>query len=328
MQILRKPPYPILVSYSVPAPVTDYVIVIKDSDRDELILQDVEESGSNSVLTYELPEDFSKYDSSYYLAIYEAVYVTGVTDPNLGDLVVEDNLDIVRPYVDPATLGTTASEIAEYTRQERLARTIIDSITGGFYYTTEWLEVVGQGTDYMPVWEKVYKIIKVYENEVLVWDTTNSEGPALGDFNYIISKDLSAIIKDPVQPVDEYNRASQRPTNIPFAPSDSIGFFDTEDSGNVYTFPAGVTFPQGWDYIFFLESGYKVVPYDIQDATRMLIDDIKCGKLDYHKRSVVNYSTDQYRIQIDKGALQGTGNILVDKILDKYVLQMYKPEVL
>lgn len=328
MQILRKPPYPILVSYSVPAPVTDYVIVIKDSDRDELILQDVEESGSNSVLTYELPEDFSKYDSSYYLAIYEAVYVTGVTDPNLGDLVVEDNLDIVRPYVDPATLGTTASEIAEYTQQERLARTIIDSITGGFYYTTEWLEVVGQGTDYMPVWEKVYKIIKVYENEVLVWDTTNSEGPALGDFNYIISKDLSAIIKDPVQPVDEYNRASQRPTNIPFAPSDSIGFFDTEDSGNVYTFPAGVTFPQGWDYIFFLESGYKVVPYDIQDATRMLIDDIKCGKLDYHKRSVVNYSTDQYRIQIDKGALQGTGNILVDKILDKYVLQMYKPEVL
>lgn len=180
----------------------------------------------------------------------------------------------------------------------------------------------------MPVWDQTYKILEVYENQVKVWDVNDVDGPALGDFNYLISKDLSAIIKDPVQFVDEYNRATQRPTNIPFAPSDSIGFFDTDDSGNVYTFPAGVTFPQGWDYIFLLESGYKVVPYDIQDATKMLIDDIKCGKLDYYKRYVLNYSTDQYRIQIDKGALQGTGNILVDKILQKYILQIFKPEVL
>lgn len=328
MQILRKPPYPISISYTVPDSNTDYVIVIKDSDVEDIILQDTAESSASSVITYSLPEEFSKYDSSYSLSIYEAIYATGVEDPTLGDLVVEDNLDITRPYVDPSSLGTTASEIAEYTKYERLARTIIDSITGGFYYSTEWLEVVGQGTDYMPVWEKVYKVLKVYENQVLVWDTEDVNGPALADFSYMVSKDLSAIIKDPVQSVGEYNRADQRPANIPFAPSDSIGLFDTEDSGNFQTFPVGVTFPQGWDYIFFLESGYKVVPYDIQDATKMLIEDIKCGRLDYYKRYILNYSTDQYRVQIDKGALQGTGNMLVDKILDKYVVQMFKPEVL
>ena len=83
-----------------------------------------------------------------------------------------------------------------------------------------------------------------------------------------------------------------------------------------------------YDYIFQLEQGYKVVPNDIKDATLMLINDIKCGKLDYYKRYIVNYSTDQYKIQIDKSSLEGTGNILVDKILDKYKTSISKPGVL
>jgi hypothetical protein len=84
----------------------------------------------------------------------------------------------------------------------------------------------------------------------------------------------------------------------------------------------------GWNYLFSLETGYKVVPYDIKDAALMLIDDLKCGRLEYHKRSITNYSTDQYRIQIDKSALDGTGNILVDKILQKYITNFGTPGVL
>jgi hypothetical protein len=90
----------------------------------------------------------------------------------------------------------------------------------------------------------------------------------------------------------------------------------------------GVLFPAGTDYIFDVEKGYKVVPYDIQDATRMLIEDIACGKLEYFKRSIAEYSTDQFKIKIEKSALSGTGNILVDKILDKYITDVKKPGVL
>jgi hypothetical protein len=82
------------------------------------------------------------------------------------------------------------------------------------------------------------------------------------------------------------------------------------------------------DYIFLLETGYKVVPYDIQDATKMLINDIKCGKLDYYKRYVKDYSTEQFKISYDKRLFDGTGNILVDKILDKYITNIVKPWVL
>ena len=110
--------------------------------------------------------------------------------------------------------------------------------------------------------------------------------------------------------------------------SDSISLFDTEDSGNVQTVSSGVAFSEGTDYIILLETGYKVVPYDIQDAAKMLINDIKCGKLDYYKRYVKAYSTEQFKIEYDKRLLDGTGNILVDKILDKYVNNISKPWVL
>jgi hypothetical protein len=77
-----------------------------------------------------------------------------------------------------------------------------------------------------------------------------------------------------------------------------------------------------------LETGYKVVPNDITDATKMLIEDIKCGKLDYYKRYIKNYSTDQFKIEYDKRMIDGTGNILVDKILDKYIETIIRPGVL
>jgi hypothetical protein len=70
------------------------------------------------------------------------------------------------------------------------------------------------------------------------------------------------------------------------------------------------------------------VPYDIQDAITMVIDDIKCGRMEYHKRYILDYSTDQYKIKIDKSALEGTGNILVDRILEKYITNFGTPGVL
>jgi hypothetical protein len=325
MEILRKPPYPLSVSYTVPEPDTEYILVIDD------LLEQVEseiiiESDENSVLTYELTGNYVRYDKSYPVTVYESVTVSGVENTR-GDIVVEDNLDITRPYVDPASLGTTPTEIAEYTEHEKLARAIIDAFTGGFYYNRTYLEVVGQGTDYVPLWDKTHKILTVHENAELVYDSSETPN-ILGVFNYLITKDKSAITKDPVELTDALNRAERKPARIPLAYSDSISMFDTEDSGNVQTVSSGVGFAEGTDYIFLLETGYKVVPYDIQDAAKMLINDIKCGKLDYYKRYVKMYSTEQFKIEYDKRLLDGTGNILVDKILDKYVDNLPKPWVL
>lgn len=321
MQILRIPPYPLSTQYSVPDPSTEYIVIIMDKEKDVVIDQLDITSSANSILVVPLEDPLYKYDDNYYLAIYEK------DGDSLGNIVVEDNLEIKRPYVDPSTLGSTATEISEYTKHERLARAIIDSITGGFYFSTNTVDTVGQGTDYVPLTDKVYKILKAYENSGLVYDSSE-ETPALGSWNYLITDDKTAITKNPVTGSIVFNKSERKPARIPVAQSDSFGIFDTQDSGVVQTIMSGTLFPEGVDYKFVVESGYKVVPYDIKEATLMLIDDIKCGKLDYYKRYITSYSTDQYRLQIDKSALEGTGNILVDKILENYVKSQIRPGVL
>lgn len=325
MQILRLPPYPLSVSYTVPDASTEYILVVDDL-LEQIELEVIVNSNANSIINYELDDNFVKYDKSYPVTIYESITVSGVQDVR-GDIVLEDNLDIVRPYVNPATLGTTPTEIAEYTEHENLARTIIDSIVSGFYYKRTYMEVVGQGTDYIPLWNKTHKVLTVHENSELVYDSSE-DPPNYGDFNFLITKDKTAITKDPIQSSGAINRAERRPARIPLAYSDSITMFDTQDSGNVQSISPGVVFPEGADYIFLLETGYKVVPYDIQDATKMLINDIKCGKLDYYKRYVKDYSTEQFKIAYDKKIFDGTGNIVVDKILEKYKNDTVRPGIL
>jgi hypothetical protein len=321
MNILRKPPLPLSASYTVPDASTSYAVEIKESSRDIIVFEDTLESSVDSILTIQLSDYLSKYDDSYHISIYELI------DGELADIVIEDNLNIERPYVDPSTLGNTASEIAQYTEYESIARSIIDAITGGFYYYVDWIETTGQNTDYLPLWDRVYKILNVYENAELVWDSSQDPS-ALGHWNYILTKDKTAITKDPVTQTGAENRAESNPVGLYLAPSDSLEIFDTEDSGNTFALKVGTVFPQGWDYLISYEGGYKVVPMDIQDATRMLINDIKCGKLDYFKRYITSYNTDQFRIQIDKSAFSGTGNIIVDKILEKYMTDVVKPGVL
>jgi hypothetical protein len=317
MLILRKPPFPITAVYSGLSPSSEFTVLIKSSTRNETIATIELSSTTAGKLNIEIPESLQSYDDEYALEVLDEA----------GDIALEDNLTIERPYVDPATLATTASDIAKYTEYESLARAIIDSITGGFYFRKDYLETIGQGTDYLSLWDRTYKILRAYENSILVYDSL-LENPALDGYNYLITKDKTSIIKDPVQDAGEYNRSESAPVGTLMANSDSISMFDTSDSGVTLGMKFGVLFPTGFDYIFEVEKGYKVIPYDIQDATRMLIEDIACGKLEYFKRSIAEYSTDQFKIKIEKSALSGTGNILVDKILNKYITDVKKPGVL
>jgi hypothetical protein len=310
MEVLRIPPYPIFATYEVPQSDTLHIVEIKDKDRNDILGEYEIESNASSKVIIELAGEFSQYDDSYSLVIYEEV-------KDQDRIVVEDNLEIKRPYVNPNKLGTTASEIAEYAQYERIARAIIDSITGGFYYKVDWFDQSGQGTDYLPIWEKVYKILKAYENSSLVYDS--SEDPSyIGEWSYALTKDKTAIVKTSSTEGLINNRSEQKGLNLPVAPSDSFNVYDTDYSENAYTFSTGAAFPEGWDYLFLLETGYKVVPHDIYEAALMLIEDVKCGKIDYYKRYVTSYNTEQFKIQFDKTVLDGTGNMLVDKILDKY----------
>jgi len=304
MKVLRLPPYPLSISYDVPAASTAYDLIIEDEDRDTVILEETITSTSGKKINYTFETDnWHLYDKVYALRIQEAD----------GDIVVEDMLEITRPYVDPASLGTTATEIAEITQRELTARLIIDAITAGFYYKTETIEHTGLNTDYAPIKHRARKILKVYQNNEL-WYDSSLEEPAIFGVTYKLSDNKTAIIQEVT---GAYNRADQAPLMLPTAQSDWLGPIGW-----------GNTFSKSSDYTFVVEAGYKVVPVDIKEATLMLMEDIRCGKLDYFKRYASAYNTDQFRIQFDKTLFSGTGNLIVDKILERYASNIVIPGVL
>jgi hypothetical protein len=214
----------------------------------------------------------------------------------------EHLVDVVRPYVDPNTKGSTASEVAEYKKNEELARAIIDSvITDGFYFKKRVFETTGLGADILPIWRDLKEILYIYENNALVFDAANAD-------DYEVQFELT---KDKFGIQQKYggviNRSESAPNILPAGGSDML------DLNFVYR-----GFPKGFDYSVVGIFGYKKVPADIVRATELLVEDLECGKLDYYKRYIVDYNTDQFKIKFDSGVFEGTGNILVDKILSKY----------
>ena len=282
MQILRVPPYNLSVILDVSSAATEYEYTILD-------MADFSESTgtvtSDSNSKVEIPLS-SRYDTQYKVTVdNEDTYV-----------------DVVRPYVDPNEHGTTASEISAYAANEELARAMIDSICDvEFYFKKRVVETVGLGVDYIPVWVDAKDVIKVYENNVLLYDASDLENSTT---IFELIQDGSAIT---MQYNDAINRDESARILLPASPTD-IAELDYSARG----------FPKGWDYRITFEVGYHKVPQDIKRATELLIHDIDCGKLDYYKRYIGSYNTDQFRIQFDKAVFEGTGNLIVDKILDKY----------
>ena len=282
MQILRVPPYNLSVTLNVGSASTEYDYIITDM-ADSSVIEDSITSSANSKVVIPIS---SKYDTQYKIEVDGDEYF----------------IDVVRPYINPDEHGTTASEIATYASNEELARAIIDSICDvEFYYKKKVIQTTGQGTDYLPIWVNGKKVLKVYENNVLLYNADDLENSVSA---FEIIPDGSAIT---MTFNDAINRDESARILLPASPTD-IAELDYSARG----------FPKGWDYTIILEVGYNKVPSDIVRATELLIHDIDCGKLDYYKRYIGAYNTDQFRIQFDKTVFEGTGNLIVDKILDKY----------
>lgn len=294
MEILRFAPSE-TVGFSIKTPSSgpvgeSYTESILDLS-DLSVLESSFTANPETTVTRSLP---GRYDSSYHVVIKNSDEET----------IHEETYEVVRPYSDPRNKGETASDIATYTKNEELARAIIDSIVlGGFYYKKKTLETVGLGADYLPLWVDAKKIVSVYENNILVEDR-----------EYEITKDKTSIQE---KYLGIYNRDEQAKNIIPAAMSDSLDM----------TFGYR-GFPKGFDYMIIVESGYTSVPSDIVRATEFLIEDISCGKIDYYKRYIADYSTDQFKLKFDNRVFEGTGNIVVDKILSKYVKSITRPGVL
>jgi hypothetical protein len=306
MEILRVSPFAdIPVTFTVPAGYNNVDLTATVTDLADFSTTEVEyeEKDSGDIIEIILP---GTYDNSYGVQIITSN----------GSVIMDQVYDVVRPYVDPATLSESGSstEIQEYKTFELVARSIIDTyLNYGFYNKKVAMQTTGQGGDYLPLWNPANSILKVYENNVLAYDAF-AEDPSKNLAVYTITPDRTAI-----QRLENnlYNRAEASLRYLFISSGDIY-----QDAGRL------VAFPSSYDYTVILDSGYKSIPADLEYAAKLLIEDLKCGRLDYYKRYTTNYSTDQYKIQFDKAMIDGTGNLLVDKILDKYVLSLKRPGII
>lgn len=242
---------------------------------------------------------FSNQDRTVTISAYNAV----------GNLLFEQAVEIVRPYATPP-IGATEAEVTDFYAKESIARTVIDSLTGGFYLRRKMIGYESMGGDIIPLKDNIIKIFRVWENGRLAFDVTSASFEHTKLF--FISSDRSSIIAH----TGQVNRIAGNSSRAGWAPSDyTRETYDSIDMSRPYT---SGSFPKGFDYVLDVLQGYAYLPSEITTATNLLINSGQCTD-QYLNRYITEYDTDQYRIKYSKEALDGTGNRQVDMILAPFI---------
>lgn len=269
------------VSFSDLVPDGVYTIEYSDILSDLIVSASATANGSGEV-SFLLEEKYATYDVVLDASVYDY----------LDEVVITTNIDVVRPYTDIPTLATDLNKTTTQVKEmERIARYIIDSeVSQGFGHVRKEKEIVGNSSDYLVVNEKINKLYKVYENGTLLYDSTLEDN----ETTFAISKDKTSIV--PVYGPDNK-------TEYPQVWRDRY---------------LSRAFADGYDYVIDADFGYKVVPQDIQEATRLLCSDISSDNMKYLNKYIESFDNDDFKIKFAKNFNASTGNLVVDRILAKY----------
>jgi len=281
MEVLRINGSIPTVSFSDLVPSGTYTIEYSDLLTDETFSASASADGSGDI-TFTLDDKYISYDGNLEARVLDTY----------DEEVIVTNIDVLRPYCDIYSLATELNKtVAQIKEMERIARYIVDSETfGGFKFVRKEKEVVGMGSDYLVIDEKIYKLYKLYENLELVYDV-NAE---TNDQEFEISKDKTSIILTQTETNRvNYNRVwRDRYLDVDFA--------------------------DGFEYLVDADFGWKVIPQDIQEATRLLVSDISSDNMRYVNKYIESFDNDDFKIKFAKNFNASTGNLVVDRILQKY----------
>ena len=188
-------------------------------------------------------------------------------------------------YIDPNNIIKT----------EKMARTIIEGYTGiKFYKYYGGQEIYGIGANTIQLTERVLSLDQIYENEILVYDQTQT--PIYDTFGY----------------------------NTEISPSGyqiRIWFPGWQDGWNnemdpeIYEYGR---FRDNYLYRFVGQIGYNYVPEDIKLASMLLQQDIMSNDYNWRNKYLSQVNLSEISFKMAGGAFNGTGNVMVDNILDQY----------
>ena len=177
---------------------------------------------------------------------------------------------------------------------ERLARIQINNYTMQTFSKRDSQQTMyGIGTDTLFLTEKMLSVSSIYENEFLVYQKTPYVN-SLSDYDLTLS-DTGKTILIPSPPNESVNRAYD-----PFGTTSKNRFVN----GKRYTV-SGII-------------GWQNVPQDIRAATVMLAGDILSRDYQWRNKYLSKVNLSEISFDINSAAFVGTGNSIVDSILDSY----------
>lgn len=188
-------------------------------------------------------------------------------------------------YMDPSIIVKT----------EKMARTIIEGYTGiKFYRYYSGQEIYGIGANTIQLTEKMLSLDQIYENEILVFD--NTQTPTYNTFGY----------NTEISPTGYQIRI--------WWPGWANGW-DNQMDPTIYEYGR---FRDRYLYRFVGEIGYKYVPEDIKLASMLLQQDILAKDYNWRNKYLSQVTLSEITLRMAAGAFNGTGNVMVDNILDQY----------
>jgi len=213
---------------------------------------------------------------------------------------------IVTPYatvseiVDYYNLGVKPSDINYQSQSniimaEQIARTMINNYTSldfGKRYGSQ--EIFGSGSDAIELTEKMLYIDKLYENTTLAIDYTAS--PTYNIFGYDIE----------LSPTGKAARIIND-----FA---DVRYDNQVDPTIVYY----GKFRNNARYTIIGEIGYDYVPQDIKLCSLLLCGDLLSNDAAWRTKYLKKVTLAEVSFELGAGAFNGTGNVIVDGILDQY----------
>lgn len=297
-EYLRSYDSTLTIPYTAVAGTTSVSYTLTDLNTGEEFASGDAVLSSGTLWNIVLSKTQAKYDRDAKLSISAVVNSVETEESYL--------IRIVRPYAIATEIATaleltitnsptSGNEIKQSTleRLERYARSYIDGNIDKFYFENKYMSVFGQGSDAVNFTERVSSINKIYEDELLVYDTTAN--PALNDFelNLIISPSKYQVkMVDPGYNINEWVQST------------------------VLLDP--VSFKKGKDYKFYGEFGWEFLPNDINYATILLVNEYLCTDFNYKARGLAAVSNDSFNVKYMETAMSASGNAYIDSILAPY----------
>lgn len=213
-------------------------------------------------------------------------------------------ISVITPYalasdiVDYYNFGTRPQDlnyksIEQIVYAEKLARTLINNYTGlNFGKRYDYQEIFGIGSDAIELTERMFSISQVYENDVLVVDASAS----FNAFGFPIV----------LTPTGKAARISNVDWDLRYDPSVDVTMRETGK------------FRSGTRYRFYGNIGYEYVPQDIKLCAILLVGDILSGDSNWRIKYLKEIDLGDISFKLSAGAFNGTGNVIVDNILDSY----------